>query len=213
MEIGLGRLLEMFEDRFGRFPTTILILLIAGAVAGFSIHIMWVYIVTPIYEFSQYNVAFYFGRMTAGNDIAELLASSSITALFVLGFISIVVILLPLIVNLVRKRAVSQSSLDRLAQFRAEAINTLFATKPNNDVEFVDWQVRYRTWEKEVKVFLKSRFPLADYLAFENLGIIGFNINPVHAQVIHNLEHGRLMTFLATQITIIEDILRNYRKR
>jgi hypothetical protein len=40
MDIGIGRFLEMFEERFGRFATSIFLLVVALALVAYSIGII-----------------------------------------------------------------------------------------------------------------------------------------------------------------------------
>ena len=47
MDLGLDQLLEMFEERFGRRATTILIALISAAVAAWSLHAIVEFIIAP----------------------------------------------------------------------------------------------------------------------------------------------------------------------
>jgi len=47
MDFGVDRLIEMFEERFGKLPATALLALIGLAAAGWAIHSIAVFIVAP----------------------------------------------------------------------------------------------------------------------------------------------------------------------
>jgi len=49
MDIGLGRFLEMFEERFGRTATTVLVGIIGLAVIAFCVPLIWNNLIMPIY--------------------------------------------------------------------------------------------------------------------------------------------------------------------
>jgi len=52
VDFGLDRLLLMFEERFGRRPTTALVALLAAAVAAWSLHTLWSDLIAPIYAWT-----------------------------------------------------------------------------------------------------------------------------------------------------------------
>jgi hypothetical protein len=49
MDLGLGRFFEMFEDRFGRRATTVLLALVGLAIASLSVGLVWEHIISPIF--------------------------------------------------------------------------------------------------------------------------------------------------------------------
>jgi hypothetical protein len=50
VDIGLGRFLEMFEERFGRKATTVLLAVIGLGVTAFMFSLIWEYLVVPLYS-------------------------------------------------------------------------------------------------------------------------------------------------------------------
>jgi hypothetical protein len=52
MDVGLGRFLEMFEERFGRRATTCLLAFIAVGIVAFFLPIIWGNLIKPTYDFS-----------------------------------------------------------------------------------------------------------------------------------------------------------------
>jgi hypothetical protein len=56
MDIGLGKFLEMFEQRFGRAATTALLAIIGLGLAGFMCSLIWGHIIMPLYSFAGFIV-------------------------------------------------------------------------------------------------------------------------------------------------------------
>jgi len=108
------------------------------------------------------------------------------------------------------KRAISQSSLDGIAELRAHGVNTILTFRPTNDTEFAKWMELYEKWESDVKSYLANNFPAADQSSFNNLGIV--EVRQLDSSFIYNLEHNRKLIFLAKQITILETLLDGYRR-
>jgi hypothetical protein len=52
MDIGLGEFLKMFEERFGRTATTILLAMIGLGVMAFMLSLIWEHLIVPLYSFS-----------------------------------------------------------------------------------------------------------------------------------------------------------------
>src|ERR1700730_1980150 len=50
VDIGLGRFLEMFEERFGRKATTGLLAIIGLGVTAFMLSLIWEHLITPLYS-------------------------------------------------------------------------------------------------------------------------------------------------------------------
>jgi hypothetical protein len=52
VDIGLGKFLEMFEERFGRAATTALLAIIGLGLTGFMLSLIWEHIIVPLYSFA-----------------------------------------------------------------------------------------------------------------------------------------------------------------
>jgi hypothetical protein len=50
VDIGLGRFLEMFEERFGRKATTALLAIIGLGVTAFMLSLIWEHLIIPLYS-------------------------------------------------------------------------------------------------------------------------------------------------------------------
>jgi hypothetical protein len=64
-----------------------------------------------------------------------------------------------------------QTRIDRLAKFRNEVINSLYAGTPKRK-KFKSWENNFHTWEKKLIKYLKANFPYAVFEMFEDQGMI-----------------------------------------
>lgn len=65
MDLGLDKLIEMFEERFGRRASTCLLFLIAVGVAAFSLHAIFAYFVRPAIVLAKDTVDYFNGAPLA----------------------------------------------------------------------------------------------------------------------------------------------------
>lgn len=90
MDFGLDRLLQMFEDRFGRAPTTALVALLAAALAAWSIKTLWTDLIAPVY-------AWVVSATTRGQLIIPLTIQNFINVtitLFVIGVLLAMIVVM-----------------------------------------------------------------------------------------------------------------------
>ena len=64
-----------------------------------------------------------------------------------------------------------QVRIDRLAEFRNEVINSLYAGTPTRK-EFKKWEERFHSWEDELVDYLQANFPYAVFEMFKDQGMI-----------------------------------------
>ncbi|MCK4741371.1 MAG: hypothetical protein KAS80_03720 [Anaerolineales bacterium] len=63
-----------------------------------------------------------------------------------------------------------QRRIDRLAEFRSEVINKLYAHTPKTE-DFTTWVKDFETWEKSLVSYLKEEFPYAVFEMHKDVGI------------------------------------------
>jgi hypothetical protein len=81
MDFGLGRFLEMFEDRFGRWATTVLLGLIALAIVTFTIRLIVDGFIIPVTEFI-YSLAI--SHQSVVQSLKDISALPTITNIFMM---------------------------------------------------------------------------------------------------------------------------------
>ena len=88
------------------------------------------------------------------DNIGALITTLAFSLLILAVFF---LVLLLLIYFALRQRAIPQRVLDRLGEFRAEGINTLFTRKPTNDQELNEWAQKHVAWENKIKDYMKKK--------------------------------------------------------
>jgi len=100
-----------------------------------------------------------------------------------------------------------QQRIDRIAKFRSEAINNLYARTPKKE-EFSQWKKSYFSWQKSVEKYFKDNFPYAMVEIFEDLGIVpARNFFHVSKDPEIAWEHLHFLQMLAKQLMTIESII------
>ncbi|MEM9937220.1 MAG: hypothetical protein AAF768_00095 [Pseudomonadota bacterium] len=85
MEFGFARLLELFRERFGQRVYTIMLVLIATALVGVCLNVIWSYMISPLFELYQ-NWNWPQMKSYLGNHFMPLLVSVALLY-FISGFL------------------------------------------------------------------------------------------------------------------------------
>ena len=103
-----------------------------------------------------------------------------------------------------------QQRLDRLAEYRSEAINKLYAKTPKKD-EFTDWEKAYDSWSKNIENYFGDNFPYAIVEMFSDLGTVpSVNFSHVSKDPEIKDEHQHKLEMLVKELTIIETIIEKH---
>lgn len=100
-----------------------------------------------------------------------------------------------------------QERIDRLADFRSEAINKYYARTPEKE-KFSEWKEGYFSWQERVENYFKENFPYAMVEIFADLGTVPAG-HFVHVSKDPEIagEHLRILRMLEKQLKIIEAII------
>lgn len=103
-----------------------------------------------------------------------------------------------------------QQRIDRIAEFRSEAINNYYAKTPGRE-EFPDWKESYFSWQERVENYLKEHFPYAVVEMFTDLGTVPTG-NFVHVSKDPEIagQHLHILQMLVKQMSIFEAIIEKH---
>jgi hypothetical protein len=190
---GIGELVRIFEDRFGKHPTNVLLLVIYVAIFALCLYVIWEFIVNPIY--SLISPLFQKG--------IEITIS---TLFYVLAIIAFMVILYPIIYLFSAGRRVNKSVLTELSRLRTQGIAEILNGKVTSQAELDTWKQKDDSWTSSVMAVLRRHFPEYEAAGFETMGIIpAMNFAGAFSPD-HNI---RLLHF-AKRLTKLEEIISRY---
>jgi hypothetical protein len=187
--------LEMFEKRFGRFFTSLLLLLIGLGVGATGLYLFVSLFVKPV-------GTFLFARLPT----ISLPEVNLITTIYAAAFIAVAALVLPSLVFYWRSRGVPQKVVDELAELRVDGLIHILNGKVTDDASLKTWEARHEKWCQDVLSILRKHFPKAEVLGFETLGVI----YPVSFPFSFNNEHAHELSMFHKRINIVEDIIRRY---
>ncbi len=203
MDLGIGKFLEMFEKRFGVWPTTVLLGLIGLGLAVLMIDI----ISTGLAAFAG-SASGFFGLLTGGVTLENVGTLVVTITLSVVLFGAAMVIALIVLARTVNVSRVKQGALDALTELRTEGIDEVWAKSPTSDQQLTEWDLRRKDWERRVLELVETRFPRADFLNVASLG----EVTPSAYGHAYNVGHARLLSYVARRLEVIESMLASYRR-
>lgn len=204
-DFGFGRFFEMFEERFGRRPTTLLLGAIGTALFIFAIGFIFSNGVKPLFNFL---------KDLFGGLISFEVTLENVSSVVVLSSISIVVLAISFLAStyyltrIIAKNRIPQKHLDKLSELRSRGINELYSRQLTGDEEFQEWKSALKTWEKDLLSHVMNHFPQADYLSVRDLGLIEGRYFDQGLDGNHN----KLLAYLSKRLSIIEGLLATYRR-
>jgi hypothetical protein len=184
--------LEMFEERFGRWPTTLLLLLIGLGVGAFAIYTFVFYFVIPVWGF-----------VSAHLPHPSLPEITSVTAIYVSAAIAAGALVVPALVTFWRQRRVHQRVIDQLAELRTRGIAEILNGVVTSLYDYEKWKENDDAWTYEVLAFLQSHFPRAESLLFQSIGAF----EPVVVPHAYNADHQFRLQLHIRRLFRIEDII------
>lgn len=107
--------------------------------------------------------------------------------------------------------SLTQTHLDRLAILRSEAINGLFANRPQTENEYEEWEQLTNKWLKYTDDYLEKYFPTADLCSFKEIGLLQRREFPDAIPGRYNSSHNFLRSLLAIKFDRILQIISDYR--
>ena len=203
MDLGIGKFLEMFEKRFGVWPTTVLLGLIGLGLAVLMIDI----ISTGLAAFAG-SASGFFGLLTGGVTLENVGTLVVTITLSVVLFGAAMVIALIVLARTVNVSRVKQGALDALSELRTEGIDEVWAKSPTSDQQLTEWDLRRKDWERRVLELVETRFQRADFLNVASLG----EVTPSAYGHAYNVGHARLLSYVARRLEVIESMLASYRR-
>lgn len=203
-DIGVGRFSEMLEERFGRLSVTILLALIAAALAVGAIS----FILNSL--MSIWSLAWGLFKNFSMEVTIESATSFMIAlTIIVLVFAAALLLSMYLLARVLRFHRIPQSALNELALLRQRAITDLYsAAKPENDEKYENWKNNLDQWHQELLTYVEKYFPKSDLFTLQSIG----PIMAVHYSQAYNCEHDNLLSRLAKRIEHIEGMLASYRR-
>jgi len=189
--------LDMFEKHLGRWPTKILIFCIGLGAGGYGLSVFVTSFVMPLMHLIQ-------AHLPASLPIEVNL----ITTIYVAAFVAIIALVIPTIIFLLQKIRLPQRVIDELAGLRSSAIHEILNGEVKSDTELAVWEKKEDAWRDKVLDILRKRFPMAEVLGFEFLGVIQ-QVGFPHS---FNNQHAFRLMMFAKRLSILEDIIRRHTK-
>lgn len=154
----------------------------------------------------------FFSRVFGGSTGALTLDSIEAVVLTMTVTIAVLLIIMVgtffLLVRTVRRRAVSQTAIDELAEMRSQGISVLNEL-PSKLGGFDKWTAKWEAWRNEVVSVLRDHFTKAETLSFSRLGVI----REAPFGMAESPEHQHALMMLSKQLSILEGLIQRHQER
>lgn len=197
---GWDKVLEMLEQRLGKFAFKLMLYMIWLAIIAGCVGIVLDQVAIRVYKFFDDLFA---GKVRIFDNSPQIFAT-----LLVLIVLVVVLIFVVRLIASLTKRRVPQAAINELADHRSAGISVLNDVPPNEAV-LPAWHAKWLAWRDKVVETLRKNFTHAETLSFDRLGVI----REAPFGIAVNNEHQHYLRQLSKQLTILENMIQQHQER